>query len=297
MWNERLCVGISFEDAEALQNRAECLYHDMITLTNEAIEERHLNDFDFSLEEARTISRSWEMSDYAPTLFTRIDYLVSRGERPRFIGMASGLSALLLETAVAQWDWLVEMYPGATQFNTISERLMEAWREYHLTGRKVHVAYDPNDVRDLNIAEYLAESASLAGVNAVATPVGALSLASDQSGIVDVDGDSVDVLITEWESFRLSGESLWKASDRLNVCLVEPHWKRLWKHPHWLAYCRRRVSSARDFVEGTPSTLHSEGAVICSVWLVAGKVSGLGFSSSINVSRAGVREFIPHLLM
>jgi glutathionylspermidine synthase len=285
------------EDAEALQERAEYLYHEMICVTDRAIEERCLSEFDFTFDEVRAISRSWEVSDYIPTLFTRFDYRIDGDKQPIFVGMASGLSALLLETAVAQWDWLVESCPWSTQFNTISERLTEAWREYRFTGRVVHFAYDPCDPRDGHVAEYLSESALLSGVHALAVPVSALSVTHGRDGIVDGDGQPVDVLVTACGYSRVAGGSLWEAADKHDVCLVEPHWKRLWQHPRWLTYCYESLPLLRGCGPLKPKRGNASGEVICSVWVVAGKVSGLGFSRPLAGTACDGREFLPHLLM
>jgi hypothetical protein len=81
------------------------------------------------------------------------------------------------------------------------------------------------------------------------------------------------------------------------VCLVEPHWKRLWQHPRWLTYCHESLPLLRGCAPLKPNRGDASGEVVCSVWVVAGKVSGLGFSRTLVGTSSDGREFLPHLLM
>lgn len=296
LWTERCCVELSMSDADTLQAHAETLYDEMVHLTDHAIEEQHLSEFDFTIEEKRILARSWEMGDYTPTLCTRLDYLVEPNASPRFLGIRKEFSAGMIETAVTQWDWAVESAPWATQFNTISERLTDAWREYHLAGHTMHFAFNPQDYRDTGIAEYVWHSALAAGINARALPLNGLQLDSKSDTLVDATGEPIEVLVTSHQDTVIAGSTVWHHTDRMNICLVEPHWKRLWHHPQWYRYCERglRSSSMETTLQSTSEAL---GNLVCSVWIVAGKVSGVGFSRRAHGTESDVWEFIPHLLV
>lgn len=297
LWNERYLVEVSAAEAETLHTYAEMLYHEMARCSDYAIESRHLCDFDLTMEDKRIISRSWETSDYSPTLFTRIDCVIDNDGRARFTGLESGFAAGLLEAATAQWSWLQESAPWSSQFNTISERLTESWREYQLIGRMIHIAYDARDRRETNIAEYVWESAVSAGVCAVATPLDALRIDDTTGSLVDENGYCVDVLIASRDRGQIGTCDLWKNTSAGGVCLVEPHWKRLWLMPQWLPYFERfvRVSEAANRVARV--AWNAPNKLICSLWIVAGTVSGLGFSHIVRNGHQHVREFIPHILL
>jgi len=265
----------------------------MADLTDHAIEERHLDDFDFSLDEKRIIARSWEMSDHTPTLFTRLDYRVDDEGALRVVGVSSGLRAGLLETAVAQWDWLRESAPWTTQFNTISERLTESWREYRLTGRVVHVAYDTRDQYGVNVAEYVWDSAISAGVLAVAVPFGDLHIDDATGELKDPHAHRVDILLGASDLTIRSRADLWMLTHQNDICLVEPHWKRLWDSVQWLSYCDKHTHSFQGSTSGKTIAFEGIKELRCSIWIVAGKVSGLGLSRRDGAHQ----EFIPHMLV
>lgn len=296
LWNERCCVELSMRDADSLQAHAEILYDEMVRLTDHAIEGQHLSEFDIPLEEKRIIARSWEMGDYTPTLCTRLDYLMETDGVPRFLGIREGFSAGMIEAAVTQWNWAVESAPWATQFNTISERLTESWREYYLTGHTVHVAFNPDDLRDTRSAEYLWHSALSAGVNARALPLTALCLDTKTGTLVDGTGEHIEVLVTDHHNTRIAGSTLWQHTDRMDICLIEPHWKRLWHSPQWRDYCKRAAGTSSG-IPTLDTNSESHSGLVCSVWIVAGKVSGVGFSRKAPCTEAHAWEFIPHLLV
>ena len=292
-WNERCCVAVSASDADTLYSHAEDFYAKMTELTDHAIEVRYLDEFDFSFEERRIIARSWAMSDHTPTLFTRLDYRVDDQGSPRVVGVSSGLRSGLLETAVAQWDWLRESTPWATQFNTISERLTESWREYRLAGRVMHVGYDLRDQYGVNMAEYVWDSAISAGVLAIAVPLEELRVDGTTGDLIDPNGGRVDILITARDLTTYPRADLWTFTSQSDICLVEPHWKRLWDSGQWLPYCDERMSGHERSKSGNVITLDGRKDLWCSIWIVAGKVSGLGLSQ-----REGARrEFLPHMLL
>ncbi len=293
VWNERCCIQITLAEAESICTQAELIYDEIAELTDYVIERCHLSDLKLTREEKGVIADSWEMSDYLPTLFTRVDGVIDATNTFQFRGIASGLTDGLLEAAVAQWDWLQESSGWASQSNTISERLIEAWREYRLTDRMIHVVYDAADRYSTNLAEYLWDSALSAGARAVPVAHSDLRVEPASKKIIDCQGREIDVLIRCGNFSPTSDGSLWTLTSHNDVCLVEPHWKRLWENPEWISLYAKQFRG--DSVDGKLQALRrcEKSELVCSVWIVAGKASGLGFS---RVGR-GAEEFIPHMLL
>ncbi len=46
---------------------------------------------------------------------------------PKMLEYNADTPTSLLEAAVIQWQWFQDTYPDADQFNSIHERLIEAW--------------------------------------------------------------------------------------------------------------------------------------------------------------------------
>jgi glutathionylspermidine synthase len=81
-----------------------------------------------------SILRSWERDDFS--LYGRFDLSFDGGSPPKLLEYNADTPTALVEAAVAQWFWLEDTHPGADQFNSIHERLIEAWRRW--AGSTIH---------------------------------------------------------------------------------------------------------------------------------------------------------------
>ena len=73
-----------------------------------------------------SLLRSWERDDFS--VYGRFDLAFVPGEAPKLLEYNADTPTALVEASVAQWFWLQETMPDADQFNSIHERLIEAWR-------------------------------------------------------------------------------------------------------------------------------------------------------------------------
>ena len=71
-----------------------------------------------------------------------------RGETPRLLEYNADTPTALVEASVAQWFWLKDIDPGGDQFNSIHERLIEAWKKIRkLDDRPIHFAAMSGQIR------------------------------------------------------------------------------------------------------------------------------------------------------
>ena len=72
------------------------------------------------------IKRSWEKEEI--TLVGRFDLAYDGSGPPKLLEYNADTPTSLLEAAVAQWFWMKDVLPGMDQFNSIHDRLIEAWK-------------------------------------------------------------------------------------------------------------------------------------------------------------------------
>ena len=72
------------------------------------------------------IERVWRRSD--PTICGRFDLAYDGNGPPKLLEYNADTPTALYEAAVVQWYWLKDVKPDADQFNSIHEKLIEAWR-------------------------------------------------------------------------------------------------------------------------------------------------------------------------
>ena len=86
---------------------------------------------------------------------------------PKLLEYNADTPTALYEAAVVQWHWLKDVKPDADQFNSIHERLIEAWRGIlrRLPAEAlVHFARFEDQPEDLATSEYMRDTALQAGL-------------------------------------------------------------------------------------------------------------------------------------
>jgi len=112
--------------------------------------------------------RSWEEDEHA--LYGRYDFAYNGVEPPRLLEFNADTPTALLEAAVIQWNWLQDMQKQQTapldQFNSIHDRLIQAWERYRSTvWGSMYFAAVPGHVEDYMTVHYLRDTATQAGLS------------------------------------------------------------------------------------------------------------------------------------
>lgn len=110
------------------------------------------------------VIESWETQDF--TVYGRFDLAYDGIHPPRLLEYNADTPTGLLEAAVIQWFWLKDRYARADQFNSIHERLIEAWasRRPHYTG-SVYFSAMRGELEDFMTVNYLRDTAMQAGID------------------------------------------------------------------------------------------------------------------------------------
>jgi glutathionylspermidine synthase len=135
------------------------------------------------------------------------------------------LATALIEAAVVQWFWLQETNPQADQFNSIHERLIEAWRRW--AGTTVHFSNIKEHAEDKQTVLYLRDTCEQAGVNTKEVYIEDIGWDDRQRCFVDLDSERIERCFKlypwEWLWDEEFGSHL--ATDA--VRFIEPTWKML----------------------------------------------------------------------
>jgi len=112
------------------------------------------------------ILKSWERDDFS--LYGRFDLSYDGSTPPKLLEYNADTPTALVESAVAQWFWLQETHPHADQFNSIHERLIEAWKRWQ--GKTVHFSGIKGHAEDEMTVLYLRDTCEQAGVKRNRSP-------------------------------------------------------------------------------------------------------------------------------
>jgi glutathionylspermidine synthase len=234
------------------------------------------------------ISDSWH--DDQLSLYGRLDLCFDGNNPAKLLEYNADTPTSIFESAVFQWTWLEQAIERgiipvrADQFNSIHERLIEAWTK--LGGaRHLHLAGMMESTEDSGTLAYLEDTARQAGLATTLLDIADIGISEDNR-FVDLDSRPIELAFKlypwEWMFHDAFGAEIAKAPTRW----IEPPWKAilsnkgllplLWEmfphHPNLLpAYFEDDPEAARLGASFVRKPLYSrEGA---NVALISGGVT------------------------
>jgi glutathionylspermidine synthase len=137
----------------------------------------------------------------------------------------------VFETAVFQWMWLEQAIErqivprNADQYNSLHERLIEAWRSFG-SGRKLHLACMTDNLEDRGTVSYIQDCAHQAGLETAVLAMADIGK-TPKGAFIDQQGKPIELAFKlypwEWMLREAFGSSLPGASTQW----VEPPWKAI----------------------------------------------------------------------
>jgi glutathionylspermidine synthase len=173
------------------------------------------------------IAESWYRDE--ASLYGRLDLAFDGRGPAKLLEYNADTPTSIFETAVFQWTWLEQaierhIIPAdADQFNSIHERLIEAWKKLG-DGRHLHLAGMTESTEDAGTLAYLEDTAGQAGLATTSIDIEDIGWRDDGS-FVDLDNRSIELAFKlypwEWMFRDAFGERLIQAPTRW----IEPPWK------------------------------------------------------------------------
>ncbi|MBO8188080.1 glutathionylspermidine synthase family protein [Streptomyces spirodelae] len=249
-WDESAYYSFTLPEVEALEEVVEELHGMCLRAAAHIVAENRFADLgitDRALVDR--VAESWRRRDELPSLYGRFDlHYDGRGGPAKLLEYNADTPTSLVEAASPQWFWMEERFPGADQWNSLHERLVEVWKKQAALlppGAPVHFAHSARDElgEDLMTVAYLQETAEQAGLETVAIPV-------EEIGWDRLSGRFVDQRLKFVRAcFKLYPWE-WLASDRFGphvletldngggtgtTMWIEPAWKMLLSNKALLA--------------------------------------------------------------
>ncbi|CAM5409329.1 putative glutathionylspermidine synthase [Streptomyces tanashiensis] len=295
-WDESAYYSFSLPEVEALEEVVEELHAMCLAAAAHIVEQDRFSELGITDPRlAGLVAESWRRRAELPSLYGRFDLRYDGTGPARMLEYNADTPTSLVEAASPQWFWMEERFPGADQWNSLHERLVDAWKRQAplLPPGPVHFAHSDGDElgEDLMTVAYLRETAQQAGLDTEALSVERIGWDRLSRRFVD------DRLRFIRSCFKLYPWE-WLTTDRFGryvldtldngggtgtTCWIEPAWKMLlsnkallailWElnpgHPNLLpAYLDgpRELASTTGWVakpllgrEGAGVTLHEAG--------------------------------------
>ena len=238
-WDERACYAFTLDEIERQieapsgEIDAMCL-----ELVGRAIDdERALRRLKIPEAFWPLIRDSWRRGE--ASLYGRLDLSFDGRGPAKLLEYNADTPTSIFEAAVFQWTWLeqaVERHilpAGADQFNSLHERLIDAWKKIG-SGVHLHLAGSTGNAEDAATLAYLEDTARQAGLATTLLDIEAIGWRND-GNFVDLDNRPIELAFKlypwEWMFHDAFGAKLASASTRW----IEPPWKAILSNKGMLA--------------------------------------------------------------
>ncbi len=231
-WDESASYELTSEEVEALERAGNELHRLYLEAAGAVIERGWWERLSIPPQAIPAIEESWAQDD--ASLYGRFDLAFSPGagrgdaSAPKLLEYNADTPTALVEASVAQWFWLQDIEPSADQFNSIHERLIEAWRRW--AGSTIHFSSVQDHPEDEQTVLYLRDTCEQAGVGTLAVAMENIGWDGKRKAFVDLDLKPIE------RCFKLyPWEWMWaeEFAGNLSGCstrFIEPPWKMLFSN-------------------------------------------------------------------
>jgi glutathionylspermidine synthase len=198
------------------------------------IEERRLDELGIPGYYHAYVERSWDQDEH--TIYGRFDLSFDGVTPPKLLEYNADTPTALLEASVIQWFWsrdLLKLLGSADrslfdQFNSIHERLIEAWsRVARELGKRVAFGALSDSVEDVMTVSYLRDTAIQAGLKTSPIAVHKIGWNQRRRVFTDLSEQPIEILFKlypwEWMLNEPFGRHLAEGPTRW----LEPPWKMI----------------------------------------------------------------------
>ena len=221
-WDESACYELTAAEVDTLEAAANEVHERCIEAAGAVIEHGWYDRLSIPPAAIPEIEASWERGDFS--IYGRFDFAWD-GQGPPKLEYNADTPTTLLEAAVIQWTWLQEVAPSMDQFNSIHERLIEAWRSQ--PARLVHFAAVADSEEDSQTALYMRDTCQQAGRETESIAVEEIGFDSRSGSFVDMQERPIEALFKLYPWEWMWGESFGQHLPGRCQHFIEPVWKML----------------------------------------------------------------------
>lgn len=221
-WKEDACYRFSSAQIDEIEAATAELHGLCIQAVRYAIERDRLGDLQIPQAFHAAIKSSFYADDFS--LYGRFDLAYDGSNPPKMLEYNADTPTSILESAVAQWYWLEEVFGDDDQFNSLHEKLVARWRELP-DEPLIHFASIADNEEDWVAVTYLMETALQAGKQVEHVSLEQIGWDSLRKVFVDNQERPIKCLFKlypwEWMMRESFGAHVVESGTRF----VEPIWK------------------------------------------------------------------------
>ena len=226
-WHETACYRLSSREVDVLELAANELHRICIEAAGRVIERNLWKRLGIPDAAIPVILASWERDDFS--LYGRFDlaYDPASGS-PKMLEYNADTPTALLEASVIQWYWMKDQIKGGDQFNSIHERLIDAWKLFGKNGTaRIHFAGVKENLEDAQTVFYLQDTCHQAGFQTGNLFVEEIGWDANRRMFVDLAAEEIKALFKLYPWEWMWQESFGQYLPLEKTAMIEPAWKML----------------------------------------------------------------------
>ncbi len=222
-WDETACYRFTEAQVDELEAATNELEQMALALVGNVVQEGDAAYARLRIPEIAwaAIDGSWKAGE--KNLYGRFDLRYDGKTPPKLLEYNADTPTALFEAAVVQWDWLENAMPGRDQFNSIHERLIEAWKNFGIGRERVYFSAVKGHTEDGGTVEYMRDTAVQAGLETARISIDEIGWNGRE--FLDLEDKRIGVLFKlypwEWLAGEEFGAHLLSGVTRV----IEPAWK------------------------------------------------------------------------
>lgn len=225
-WYENACYVFTAEEIDAIEQATYTLYKMCQEAVEYAVQNRLYDRFGIPQDFQHFVAASWEQDER--TVYGRFDFAFD-GENLKLLEYNADTPTGLIEASVAQWQWYQDLFRGdesVDQFNSIHERLIEAWQAVFVEfGDRMYFTSLNDHEEDYMTIQYLRDTAIQAGYRTEYIGIQDIGWNEQTKQFVDLSEHPIRNIFKlypwEWLTREAFGRNLLRSSTRW----LEAPWK------------------------------------------------------------------------
>ena len=222
-WDESACFEFTLREISELENAANQLHYLCIEAAEAVIKNNWWARLEIPEAAVPAILKSWERDDFS--LYGRFDLSYDGSTPPKLLEYNADTPTALVEAAVVQWFWLQDTHPDADQFNSIHERLIEAWKRW--AGETIHFSSVRDQTEDEMTVLYLRDTCEQAGVKNKSVFIDDIGWQASSKSFVDLENVPINQCFKLYPWEWLWHEEFSHHLGEAKLQFIEPAWKML----------------------------------------------------------------------
>ncbi len=220
-WDESVAYEFSAKEIDELENATQVLENLCLEAVEFVIDHQLYDRLNIPPKAIELIENSFRARD--KSLYARFDLAYDGVNPPKMLEYNADTPTSLLEASVIQWQWLSEIYPDADQFNSIHEKLIDAWKNFSAMSKPLHFAGMLDSEEDAQTLHYLLDTAMQAGYETHL--IGMEEIGWDGRRFVDLEGRAITTLFKLYPWEWLINDEFARHLLGAPTSFIEPPWK------------------------------------------------------------------------